>query len=1283
MTKHTIISLLTLLLLQVVAAEELRAQSGWSQEAACPGWHNPTSFVTGNPDYYYNGQVGQRANAAPDVMSGQTGLTNVSTLIAAGTLHTVTTSALTHEGSLPLPTQRFAIMTDTEGTDANTGDNLAYVPSGFTSSIRVGNAAVAEAVNASILSYTMRVTPDNALLLLHYALVMQQPSHSEGDGVNPLFNVRVMRDNAGTWQMVSDTLAWFHVVNQSDITPGEGGWQVAAGGTVYYKSWATVAFDLAAMLYQDVRIEVAVAGCQYGTHWGYAYVVGDCRPMAQSQGCADSTLTLGVPGGMQSYRWLASNRGIAAPPFDTATFRPLAGTGSTYAPQPDDFRVAEREIAPGEVVPADSLGTCQTFCCEMTSALDPNKPYTLRQYFNTCNIRIDAAITPLLQCDGTGTVVDSSHTITLTDTLDNDLTEWEFYTDSLFDIPPIATLTSSGTGSSVAVPFGSHDVLWVLMRSHNSLYGCQAEAVMRLAKQRVPTLAISGYRYLSAGTVSDITASSDMECTFQWSTAAGSIAGGLPAGPHLQVVVDSGRTTYYVCATTAAGCTACDSVTLYTGLRDTNLAGLFAKIDIDTLVCMHDTTTVRIGHAVTNEVVVIDQRASLSHPERVFLPDGVPCDGRCTYRSPVTFDNFLPGHTVTSVEEIVFVRLNMEHSFIGDLYIGITCPNGQHATLMRFNGLNSPCRDTIPTSARGWLDGNNVGGYTFLGMPINDEDADYKCDSTRPYNAPGTGWNYCWSNNTTAGITYASGDGIIYRQGHINNPHSSIDSSNVAAKSNFYHPDQNFGSLIGCPLNGTWVIEVIDGYSGDNGYIFDWELSLDASLTTGNITIIGSNVIGEQVNQVNDSTYVLSAPADATGDTTVRYIIQLMDSLGMVADTAVYIHYVDDIRHLEKHEACMGDTIRVGTEAFTETIHRFDTTYSAEGCPIITEYDIRFHPTYLIYDTARFCMGAPIEWRGRRFDTYGDTTFHDFTKPHCDSITRLTLQLIDSGFHARMEISLDDEQWSSDTLLADCRPFHLLLRDASPLGNSRTWLLGDGSTQTDDSLTHTYDSAGVYDLTLQAVSPNGCRDTMVMKQAVWVYQLPTPEFSWTPHSPVMSHPTVQMVNESSPSDHYLWLFSRADGAGQDSIQADEPQYTWGNGEENLYGEYPVTLVATLHHITPLGDTLYCPDSISHNITIVNDWLQFPNLVTPDGDGVNDTWRVVNLLECGMYPINELWIYDHWGAPVYHMRDISREEHFWNPDETRSPDGTYYFRFSAKSPYGLVRRNGVIEVMRKH
>ena len=124
----------------------------------------------------------------------------------------------------------------------------------------------------------------------------------------------------------------------------------------------------------------------------------------------------------------------------------------------------------------------------------------------------------------------------------------------------------------------------------------------------------------------------------------------------------------------------------------------------------------------------------------------------------------------------------------------------------------------------------------------------------------------------------------------------------------------------------------------------------------------------------------------------------------------------------------------------------------------------------------------------------------------------------------------------------------------------------------------------------------------------------------------------------------------------------------------------MTLTAIWTNVYDDTMIVLCTDTVSHTISIVNDFLKFPNLVTPNGDGTNDTWRVINLLECGIYNINELWIFNQWGEQVYHVENIYREEDFWDPAKTATPNGTYYYRFAARSKYGVVKRNGTIEVL---
>lgn len=705
------------------------------------------------------------------------------------------------------------------------------------------------------------------------------------------------------------------------------------------------------------------------------------------------------------------------------------------------------------------------------------------------------------------------------------------------------------------------------------------------------------------------------------------------------------------------------------------------SVNVDTVACLGDSVFVGIGYDSAHEVVVEDLVTAISHPGRVFLPDGIPCGSLgCSYRSPVTFSGYPSNAVISSVNDINFIRLNIEHSWIGDIYIGITCPNGQVASLMNYsNGGTSSCTSTIPQNHRGWTSGSNAPTSTFFGQAY-DYGASNKCDSTQPSNAPGVGWNYCWSDNTMNGYVYAPGDGLIYRNANVHN--GRIDSSNVAQGRQFYHPNESFSSLIGCPINGSWYIEVMDGWSIDNGYIFDWELSLNPSFVPSAGTVTGIDVVGNEVTRTGDSTFLVSAPAGTENDTMVMYRVLLFSSTGDTLDTAVWVHYTEHPYQLVEGDFCDGDTLWFEGTPITASVARIDSVLTTYGCLSVTEYDVRFHERYDVYDSIFPCGNLTPWYAGVPYPGAGDYLITDTTVWGCDSLTHLTISFMDSGFRAQILLSDDGELWSGDTMLGGCVPMTVWAMDTMPLMLEGYWNMGvDSATWlSGDSLTYIYDTAGVFNITHVAVSLHGCRDTVMMKNAVWTFTPPHASFSWAPENPVLSHPVAEFFNYSTPAGlSYLWLMQTNDGI--DSVKEAKPFYSWARDGENVFGDFDVTLLATQTYVGPYGLPVECVDDSMATVTIVNDWLQFPNLVTPNGDGTNDIWKVVNLLECGLYSMNEVWIYNRWGTEVFHAKDISREEEFWDPDETNSPDGTYFYRFMARSAWGVVKRNGMIEVVR--
>ena len=93
-------------------------------------------------------------------------------------------------------------------------------------------------------------------------------------------------------------------------------------------------------------------------------------------------------------------------------------------------------------------------------------------------------------------------------------------------------------------------------------------------------------------------------------------------------------------------------------------------------ICVGDSRQITIGGngsdiEVNSEPHTIE--TSLGHSETTFIPDGINCTTQC-YTSDVTFYDFDDGAVVTNTDAIKYIRLNTEHSFIGDVQIKISCP---------------------------------------------------------------------------------------------------------------------------------------------------------------------------------------------------------------------------------------------------------------------------------------------------------------------------------------------------------------------------------------------------------------------------------------------------------------------------------------------------------------------------------------------------------------------------------------------------------------------------------
>lgn len=427
-------------------------------------------------------------------------------------------------------------------------------------------------------------------------------------------------------------------------------------------------------------------------------------------------------------------------------------------------------------------------------------------------------------------------------------------------------------------------------------------------------------------------------------------------------------------------------------------------------------------------------------------------------------------------------------------------------------------------------------------------------------------------------------------------------------------------------------------------------------------------------------------------------------------DSGTYRHFVpiagevcDSIYVLELgiNPHTWSDTVAMACDSIVwrDSVYYTDGNYmslpvdtNAAGCDSTRRLVLTVHYDTALNDSIIVCPGMSFIYNG--VDYGGPVSFDDLqmTVYGCDSLIHVSLIKRDTNYRPTVIYSTKDTaQLNADTIVLGCAPDTLTLRDTSSASVAWMWMFVDNN---DTTVTATTQEMVVnlttpnYNLpprtyyTLIATDSLGCNDTI--SQPVYVFISPTSAFHWDPTMPPVSNPVAQFFNQSTPRDSltYLWNVESGSGGGIDTTSVVEPRYSWGEVGDNVEGDYAIKLISYWTQYA-LDTTIVhtCTDTTEKTLTIVNDYLQFPNAVTPNGDGINDRWKIVNLIEFQLYPINELWIYNQWGALVFHARNIKKESDFWAPDEHRHPDGTYYYRFMGKGEYGIVKRNGAIEVVR--
>lgn len=181
-----------------------------------------------------------------------------------------------------------------QGSDMHTGHQLPFLPPGESAVVKLGNEQVGK--QAEAVTYQFTVNPDYAILLLKFAVVLEDPGHPAP--AQPRFVVRVLNSTGE----LAESCAEYDVTAAGDIP----GFQTYTHGwyNVRWRPWTNVGIDLSDYAGQQIRLQFVTYDCDYWGHFGYAYFTASCisNKLAMS-GCNGSQVTLVAPSGFESYAW--------------------------------------------------------------------------------------------------------------------------------------------------------------------------------------------------------------------------------------------------------------------------------------------------------------------------------------------------------------------------------------------------------------------------------------------------------------------------------------------------------------------------------------------------------------------------------------------------------------------------------------------------------------------------------------------------------------------------------------------------------------------------------------------------------------------------------------------------------------------------------------------------------------------------------------------------------------------------------------------------------------------
>ncbi len=646
--------------------------------------------------------------------------------------------------------------------------------------------------------------------------------------------------------------------------------------------------------------------------------------------------------------------------------------------------------------------------------------------------------------------------------------------------------------------------------------------------------------------------------------------------------------------------------------------------------------------------------AALNWAGLTYLPDG---NGN-SYTSILTYTNFAPGQTLTNFNDLIGIFATIEHSYLGDLEIKITCPNNTTCILKQYPG----------------------GGNTYLGEPIDN--------NALPI--PGVGYQYSWTPTPTYGLMTNLAGQFFYS--YINaigfpvNNHAYLPSAS-------YQEFTTLTSLVGCPLNGDWILAVKDNILLDNGFIFNWGLDFNPNiLPTGWGFTPGYNP--SNLNWDPDPTIINNNGINITVLPTSAgfkdYTFVAVDSFGCSYDTtiSIYVMSLPQINLGSNIHLCQGDTFPV-LDAGYGVNYRY--TWTRNGQILDTNQTLltdTIGTYYVEVDSSGYCSNIDsitISYSTNPIITFivveekcglgngkislniaGDTTGFSYSWNTVPPQSTTTINNLQAGTYI-VTITDGNCTYVDSTMVINFPKPSIsvsVINNESCFGNDGSAMVtANGGTppfsyswsttpvQTTDNATNL--SAGTYTVTVSDVYCS-------VSEVVTIGSIPGPvaDFTFTPNIAKMPSPLVSFTDQSSGLP-IIWSWDFGDNTGSSNLQ--NPIYTYH--DPDIYSV-----------ILTVSDAQGCMDSTSKTLLVKDiSTIYFPNTFTPtNNDGLNDIFGPIGK-NMDFETDFHMFIFDRWGRLVYFTSDYSK---LWNGRMNNSGDillqGVYIYKISVSETDGVKK-----------